>query len=156
MCLTFRLILEMWHRVERRERKTFEKTWSKSPHRRWLHHQLYLIYYSDIQRYWTVWSSSEIKARLVMNWLRANEKGFSSYKSCILTCFACFKNMNFGGSSHLFKKLGPKFEDEGLFYSFQYKFFSRIQDNEMLTQSECFQVTNDVTRNDAVVLMYTQ
>lgn len=76
--------------------------------------------------------------RLVMNWLRANEKGFSSYKSCILTCFACFKNMNFGGSSDLFKKLGPKFEDEGLFYSFQYKFFSRIQDNEMLTQSECF------------------
>lgn len=64
--------------------------------------------------------------------------------------------MNFGGSSDLFKKLGLKFEDEGLFYSFQYKFFSRIQDNEMLTQSECFQVTNDVTRNDAVVLMYTQ
>lgn len=84
------------------------------------------------------------------------KRGFPHIKSCILTCFACFKNMNFGGSSDLFKKLGPKFEDEGLLYSFQYKFFSRIQDNEMLTQSECFQVTNDVTRNDAVVLMYTQ
>lgn len=36
--------------------------------------------------------------------------------------------MNFGGSFDLFKKLGPKFEDEGLFKN----------------QNYCFQVTNDV------------
>lgn len=71
-------------------------------------------------------------------------RGFPHIWSCILTCYACLKNMNFGGSSDLFKKLGPKFEDEGLFYSFQNKLFSTNQDDEMLNQNYCFQVTNDV------------
>lgn len=60
------------------------------------------------------------RSKLDLSWTdwEPMNRGFPHIWSCILTCYACFKNMNFGGSSDLFKKLGPKFEDEGLFYSF--------------------------------------
>lgn len=59
-------------------------------------------------------------------------RGFFYIWSCILICYVCLKNMNFGGFFDLFKKFGFKFEDEGLFYSFQNKFFFINQDDEML------------------------